>query len=323
MAFRPLSGRSRSAFTLIELLVVISIIGILIGLLLPAVQKVREAAARAKCLNNLKQIGLGLHGYESTNQKLPPGAEALVQGIPLTNPVTQIQGTGWTVYILPNIEQGNLYNQYNFGAAYTGNYAIGNNKVPIYLCPSGSNALTGNTSETANGQLNYPSHYLGIMGPGSDVTIGAVTYNYSYANTAATNGFAGLSGMLTQFRNTGATDGSTGLVVRLTDVTDGLSNTFMVGELSLNNPGNTNEFRSWIRGNNGGCGVAKNMTSPINSTFYNGSTNFNDVSFGSNHINGLNMLMGDASATFVNQNTDINILKMMSSIKSKEVAALP
>ncbi len=320
--------RSRSGFTLVELLVVIAIIGILVGLLLPAVQAAREAARRMSCSNQLKNIALALHNAHDTNKKFPPGAEGQVFPKPAatTGSPTTFPGTSWLVYILPYIEQGNLYNRYDFTTAYNsvGNGQFAATVVPTYYCPSGP-APTRYLDPNTNLTTAVTTHYYGVMGPGgltnpTTMAMGGNTYSYTIGS-ANSNGAWSAHGILSHYQET-AGSVSTNRRVRMGDINDGTSNTLMVGEIAKTPPGTLNQYRAWTRGNNGGSGSCKNVLYPINSTFYNGSNNFNDISFASEHTGGCQFALADGSVRFVSQSIDLTIYRASSSINSGEIASL-
>jgi prepilin-type N-terminal cleavage/methylation domain-containing protein/prepilin-type processing-associated H-X9-DG protein len=327
-------NRSRRGFTLIELLVVIAIIAVLVGLLLPAVQKVRESAARAKCQSNLHNLALAVLNYESTNSQLPPGAQGPVAATPIPNPLnnTVVNGTSWLVLILPQVEQGAIYQQYQFFDNYNGttNLGVGSQRVPIYYCPSGAKEVSANQLEVSGGVANNTTHYYAIMGPGAPgssypYTVGTQTANgdqYSPPNTLAANAsnFSTL-GMMPYYD---ASFGTQKGIVQMTDILDGASNTMMVGELSWSLPvGAPNHYISWIRGNTNGAGAAKNITYPINSLTLLNGTNTNDINMGSNHTGGANFAFGDGSVRYIKQNINLDTYKSLATIAGREPFQVP
>ncbi len=244
MKLRPYKRGARRAFTLIELLVVIAIIAVLIALLLPAVQSAREAARRAQCVNNLKQIALACFNYESGTGSFPIGnlmlndqANAVFGG-----QCSQLMGYSAFAYILPYIEQSGGYNAYNFiwpGDAYPKaansgpNATAGLQKIASYVCPSDQPSLP----------INIPQYTIAIAQGSYGMNRGR--WENIYFNWAVA-AFPDPGQPYTSTCNYGGGDGMfmPESVVRIADVIDGTSNTFMLGEMSRfpNEPTNIFQF---------------------------------------------------------------------------------
>ncbi|WP_425618480.1 DUF1559 domain-containing protein [Anatilimnocola sp. NA78] len=229
---RPVGCRSRlRGFTLVELLVVIAIIGVLVALLLPAVQAAREAARRMSCQNNLKQLGLAMHNYESTFKNLPPGGQP-------AKGTTGNYGVSWMPIILPYSEQGSLYDKLDiqgttagqtgvvyfngsFGNNYNGNLVKGLT-IKILFCPSSplpSFVMKGNAPVAPAGVM--ASTYVGITGASTHPNATEVTDKDGNGDQHNATGRISKAGVLCSSKQ-----------VRFADITDGTSNTLAIGEQS-------------------------------------------------------------------------------------------
>lgn len=287
-----MSTRSNHGFTLVELLVVIAIIGILVSLLLPAVQSAREAARRTECSNNLKQIGVALHNYHDTHNAFPMGA---------TN---RTQGLSWHVSILPFIEETALFEDFDQNRQFdqTPNSPMRAMKMKAYLCPSGAEI------QADDNNADYTTHYYGCMGPTGTNPETGTAYR---ENTSGPHGGWGLQGLFAW--NASRT---------FANVLDGTSNTIAVGEISWSDRnGKQTRYRAWTRGGQSGQFMApcKNIHYPINSDF---TIDFNDMSMGSNHPGGAQFALVDGSVRFVADSINFGAYLAAASMDAGEVKVL-
>jgi prepilin-type N-terminal cleavage/methylation domain-containing protein/prepilin-type processing-associated H-X9-DG protein len=202
MTVRRSHRASSAGFTLVELLVVIAIIATLIGLLLPAVQSARESARRSQCANNVKQLGLALHGFEQAMERLPPGAAGTGSPFGTTGTASSGWGVTWMVYILPMIEQQSLFSQISLGgnSGYqSGNASrMANVQIPTYACPSSPLPLFDSWNASSQFPVMAP-HYTGIAGAApeiwrSDTTLWPLCRVYENATNGICCGSGRISG---------------------------------------------------------------------------------------------------------------------------------
>lgn len=315
----PERKTNRRAFTLIELLVVIAIIAILIALLLPAVQQAREAARRAQCKNQLKQVALAIHNYESSFACFPPGQIRL-------SFATQPRVRGWSMFVqlLPYFDQAPVYNQWDF-ANPLGNESNGNTAIvlPVLVCPSATPAQ--NPFTKSSGTRYAITSYGGNGG----------TQSHPPASTSGDGLFAGSGPPITTPPTV-----QHGLI-RIRDVIDGTTNTLLLGERNHTDPIYDQYFAAGLTTNPmGGWGfwapsggqlgltdvtlssfAAINYRMPAGLATVNGSPEetLRLCSFGSQHTGGAHFSLTDGSVRFLSENLDRTILRGLSTRAAGEV----
>jgi len=256
--------KKKSGFTLVELLVVIAIIGVLVALLLPAVQAAREAARRSSCSNNLKQIGLACHNYHDTYNTMPPGNIRV--GATAADNLH-----AWGVHILPFVEENNVYEQMSgeMGSSVSNANNAGGGLLDVYLCPS---STLPDSSNSGYGRSNY-------CGNGGDAVSNGDNKGIFWENSRC----------------------------RFRDITDGTSNTILVGEVEGSSNRGNEGFPTWAsspkNGHNGGRKAIYRylvLSRPINYgvTSNSGTTN---ADFASRHPGGAQFTFADASTHFISE----------------------
>ena len=309
---RPCPQR-RAAFTLIELLVVIAIIGILIALLLPAVQQVRAAASRSQCQNNMKQLGLALMNYESSHGVLPPSRTT--GSPPVGSGVTTLQHC-WSAYTLPYVEQQGVATIYNFNLNWNdpGNYQAIQTQLKIFNCPA-----------TPNSALRFDTEIAASPAAGDYTAINAIK------NFVGVNCFGYLSSSIVGSddpRLVGALDRDQ--FVRVISITDGTSNTVMIAEDSGRPLGwalGGNRISAAAGGDPGQGGWADpNGAFSIDGSNGDGSIPgecplncSNNSEIYSFHTNGANVIFADGSVHFLNSSINLCTLAAICTRSGGEV----
>lgn len=311
----------KHGFTLVELLVVIAIIGVLIALLLPAVQAAREAARRTQCANNHKQAGLACINYADAKRKFPPATGYLVDSAPQLP--QQVDRWGYIAYLLPYIERTALYESFDkrYPWQHSNNRIPTTTPLPEFKCPSydavqrvvvnaGEPGFFGESNESP-----LAAHIRGVMGASTQfgppgLPFFCDTLTGPYRMKTKSNGTCVGS-------HSGGSDGGHvaingiivhGPLVRFKSITDGTSKTLVVGEAAFGDH-IENSNRSWIAGLIGDLFyyTSKNVTYPINSGARPGPQR-NNMGFGSQHPGGCHFALADGSVHFMNENVEFRVL---------------
>lgn len=295
IAQHPARLEARLGFTLVELLVVIAIIGILVSLLLPAVQSAREAARRAQCMNNLRQIGLGITNYESANRRFPSGWTDVVQPL---HP-----GWSWEHALLPYIEQTAVANQLDarFPADHVRNQALRTSVIATFLCPSdpGDNTFEiGAESEEEEAEEHI----------GHNVDEGPKLFRIAKSN------YVGVFGTLeideVPYRGDGTFFGNS--MIRTRDLVDGLSNTFIVGERSSRLGGSV--WHGWV---DGAAAPGARFLGTTDHVPNSPIGHFDD--FSSRHGAGTHFIFGDCATRLLPDSLDIGVFRAMATRHGGEI----